>query len=240
LYSIRLRYIGFVHGDLLVKNILMCRNPDYDTHPSDYYEYTYNNQKYYIPIRRYIPKIWDFEFSSSDKYPNNLIHDNHLGVKNDIFRFLISLFYDLKNIKSQPVIYNATDIQSSSFNNNRTANKTFTDFFKRINQKYEHIFQSFAFLQEPPGVFLESDPEFALRVPSLDGVIERIDRIGSIRNDNFDPKLIFPTKYPNLASFKSIIEKIQTTIKLINFDFDKILSNGYFSKLPFNSKTKIV
>jgi hypothetical protein len=241
LYTIRLHYAGFVHGDLIVKNILMCENVDYLSNSTKYYEYIYNGLCYYVPIRKYIPKIWDFEFSRSDKYQNNLIGENHMGIKNDIYRFLISLFYDLEHpIVKQPQQSETTvSTQYGKFNVDSPVTDipepdTFIEHFKKINiSKYGRIFNQFQFLQSPPDLFLERYPEFSIYVPSLNGIMERLDQLGNLRNDHFDKNNVFKS-YPNVIPFYNLVKNIKTKIKLINFDFDKTLTNNFFSNLPFS------
>lgn len=86
---IRKKYDGFVHGNLNMLNIFMYKNTDHDCERLDYYEYKYNNKLYYAKVREYIPKIFNYECSYTDKISNNFIKTNYWGIKNDIYNLVM-------------------------------------------------------------------------------------------------------------------------------------------------------
>ncbi|ARF10018.1 protein kinase [Indivirus ILV1] len=98
LHVIKSNIKNFMHGDLKPDNILMVNDVNYKPNETQYYCYTFNEQNYYIPVRKYIPKIWDFEYSTSLHKKNQIAHNIKSYDMADIFRFFFILFYEIKTV----------------------------------------------------------------------------------------------------------------------------------------------
>lgn len=244
LYTIKLNFSGFVHGDLLSQNIIMFKNNEYENNKNSFYEYVYNDRKFHIQARKFIPKIWDFEFSYADLINNNIVNNNHLGIKNDIYRLLISLRYDIYHTvvtqgimpgayEDDALIEQHKDVLPLSQTNQKEEHQPVSHVYNKINHKYDAIFKKFEFLSNDSyTVFLTNTGNMSYVVPNLENTIRRLSEVVYLEKFGISRSVILRT-YPNLESYTSIALKgIKTTIKMVNFDFDQTLANYPFSKTP--------
>lgn len=81
--SIQKVFPYFTHGDLFMRNILGLREKD----NQNWYTYEFNNKKYYVPIKKFFPKINDFGLTNlNDEYKNvKLYKSEYKDIYNIIF-----------------------------------------------------------------------------------------------------------------------------------------------------------
>jgi endonuclease/exonuclease/phosphatase family metal-dependent hydrolase len=119
-------YFRFIHFDLKPDNILFVKDPNYKVDSNQYYEYTINDEIYYIPIYEFIVKLADYDasfynginnvFITKDTYHNKIINFVNEFGQLDIYQIFNLL--DIEKIKSQLLII----LDISNF-----------DLFKNIN-----------------------------------------------------------------------------------------------------------
>ncbi len=84
--SIQKIYPFFIHRDLFIRNILGLKEKD----NGNYYTYTINNKKYFIPQKLFYPKINDFGMTNlNDKYKSVKLYKNEYK---DIYNLLIDIY----------------------------------------------------------------------------------------------------------------------------------------------------
>jgi hypothetical protein len=121
LYVLALLYveINYIHGDLHTGNILFGKDNNFDETIEQYYEYEIvypdnSTKNFYIPVKKYIPKLIDFDQSSFDDIKNPKFNkDNRINritkYPNGRFKYTIHLFNNIKwsecNFKKFP-LYN--------------------------------------------------------------------------------------------------------------------------------------
>lgn len=229
IYVIRQKISGFVHGDLISENVIMFLNSDYNR-SEKFYRYTYVDKTYHIPVRQYIPKIIDYEFASSDSDKNALLQCNTFGVKNDIYRFLLSLRYNIYTIP-ETGIPNAIHYSSVKLPTEVSLlhyNMQMKDITRRdkINLKYERFFMQFPFLSGSiVSVFMNS----SVSVPLLQEVIDTI-----IQTTEIDDERVVDY-YPKFTQIDKKLEHFHTNIRLLILDFDQTLTNIFTYKTPTES-----
>lgn len=90
-------YKYFTHNDLFMRNILGKREKD----NGNYYVYVYNDKKYYVPQKKFFPKINDFGFTNlNDKYKNTKLYESKYK---DIYNIMYDI-YDGNGLGSQSLI----------------------------------------------------------------------------------------------------------------------------------------
>ncbi len=143
----------FTHNDLFIRNILGVREKD----NSNYYTYSFNNKKYYVPKKLFFPKINDFGmtnlnstykdiklYKSEYKDIYNIIYDvydgGNLGSKSlselckddiDKIKFIKTYFSNFFNID----IIDNYKIKSSTNMNRDWNNINDTEFLESIQMK---------------------------------------------------------------------------------------------------------
>lgn len=85
--SIQNIYPYFIHGDLFMRNILGFREKD----NGNYYKYMFNNKTYFVPKKKFYPKINDFGFSNLD--------DKHKSIKlyKSEYQDVYNIIFDIYN-----------------------------------------------------------------------------------------------------------------------------------------------
>lgn len=85
--SVQSVYPYFVHGDLFMRNILGLREKD----NGNYYEYTFGKKSYFVPKKRFYPKINDFGMTNINKN----VRDTKL-YKSD-YKDIYNIMFDVYN-----------------------------------------------------------------------------------------------------------------------------------------------
>lgn len=84
--SIQQVYPYFTHNDLFMRNILGLKEKD----NNNFYEYEYNKKIYYVPVKRFYPKINDFGMSNlDDKNKNTKLYKSDYK---DIYNILFDVY----------------------------------------------------------------------------------------------------------------------------------------------------
>lgn len=151
LAQLYLLYPDFQHGDLFIRNILGNEINNYTK--NDYFEYVYNDNKFYFPVNGYQSKITDFGLSRLDnliltKYFNNP-KSKKIDYLSDIFNFLHDLYFgqnlgtislmlllnNKKRLKIRNYLRNFINVNAlDQFNNNNKFN--FDNIWNIASYKY--------------------------------------------------------------------------------------------------------
>jgi hypothetical protein len=84
--SIQKVFPYFTHNDLFMRNILGLREKD----NQNYYTYKFNNKKYYIPQKKFFPKINDFGLTNlNDEYKNTQLYKSEYK---DIYNIILDVY----------------------------------------------------------------------------------------------------------------------------------------------------
>lgn len=109
LLSVKKVYPYFIHNDLFMRNILGTREKD----DGKFYEYKFNNKRYFVPQKLFFPKIGDFGLTNLNaQYKNVRLYKNDYK---DFYNLLYDV-YDGANLGAESL---------SSLCNNNAAKKTF-------------------------------------------------------------------------------------------------------------------
>ena len=85
--SIQKIYPYFTHNDLFMRNILGLREKD----NGNYYTYKFNNKTYYVPQKKFFPKINDFGMSNlNNDYKNIKLYKSE-------YKDIYNIIYDVYN-----------------------------------------------------------------------------------------------------------------------------------------------
>ena len=86
LASIKKVYPYFQHNDLFMRNILGSKEKD----NGNYYTYKYNNKTFYVPQKKFFPKINDFGLSNlNDKYKMYKIYNSEYK---DMYNIMLDIY----------------------------------------------------------------------------------------------------------------------------------------------------
>ena len=84
--SVQQIYPYFTHNDLFIRNILGLREKD----NGNYYTYTFNNKKYYVPQKKFYPKINDFGMTNlNNKYKDIQLYKSYYK---DIYNIILDVY----------------------------------------------------------------------------------------------------------------------------------------------------
>ena len=84
--SIQKVFPYFTHNDLFIRNILGLREKD----NGNYYTYKFNNKKYFVPQKKFFPKINDFGLTNlNNKYKNVQLYKSDCK---DIYNILLDVY----------------------------------------------------------------------------------------------------------------------------------------------------
>ena len=92
--SVQKVYPYFAHNDLFIRNILGTREKD----NGNYYTYTFNKKTYYVPQKKFYPKINDFGMTNVDKSNKNM--KLFASKYKDIYNLMLDV-YDGGNLGSK-------------------------------------------------------------------------------------------------------------------------------------------
>lgn len=99
------KYPSFQHGDFFIRNILGIDVNNYNTR--DYFEYTYEKYKFYVPVNGYHVKITDFGLSRLDiiPIPKYFLHAQSKDIDHisDMFNILHDI-YDGQQLGSESLM----------------------------------------------------------------------------------------------------------------------------------------
>lgn len=116
--SVQEIYPYFAHNDLFVRNVLGYREKD----NGNFYTYTLNGKEYYIPQKRFFPKISDFGMTNlSNKLKNSELYKSN---RKDIYNFIIDV-YDGGNLGSISLM----ELLKTNTNKIQNLKKYFKTFF---------------------------------------------------------------------------------------------------------------
>jgi len=113
-------YPNFIHNDLFMRNILGKREKD----NNNYYEYKYNDKIYYVPQKKYYPKINDFGYTNLDE-------------KNTHFKLQKSEYKDIYNIILD--VYNGGNLGAKSLTELCKENPDKIKFLKMYFSNYFNV-----------------------------------------------------------------------------------------------------
>jgi hypothetical protein len=213
---------NFVHGDLMLSNILMCKNPNYIKDQIITYEI--DNKVYGVKSREYIPKLWDFEFSSYSKLPNSLFNDVTEEIKTsskmDVYRLMYSIY---KTIEATQVA--ATEVMEVGINTTYNAYSSYptTKFINSNNSTNLTNSTNLSYNDYP----VTPIPEFV----SVNKIVPRVNL----------------TKYQQILNDHNIINSSIINTKMmqptINQDevktVEQVLKSSLFDSLILNTSTNI-
>lgn len=118
--SIQKVYPYFTHNDLFMRNILGLREKD----NQNYYTYEFNNKKYYVPQKKFFPKINDFGLTN--------LNDNFKDIK--LYK---SEYKDVYNILFD--VYNGGNLGSISLSELCKENPDKSKFLKLYFSNYFNV-----------------------------------------------------------------------------------------------------
>lgn len=91
------KYPYFTHNDLFIRNILGKREKD----NGNYYTYNLNEMVFYVPKKKFYPKISDFGFSNLNGNNKNI--ELYKSDYRDVYNFMLDV-YDGANLGSQSLL----------------------------------------------------------------------------------------------------------------------------------------